>query len=294
MRIAITGASGFLGRELVRQAAGSDLFEVVAVSTRPQQIQKELVVDVMSADDLALGRESLRGIDLVLNCAFPRNEDSLAMPLGLDYVQCVFSGVARSEGASLINVSSQSVYSQRRTHAATELEPICLESKYAVAKYGVEMLADALCAGVPHANVRLASLIGPGFDQRLPNKFAKKAILGQDIVIEDRGSRYGYMSVYDAAGALLVMSAADPLSWAPVYNLGARGTASIPDMAHWANDAVVRLGGAGSRIIETQNFEEAPVDTDLDSSLFESQFSWRPRYSVKEEIDRIVDFEMGL
>lgn len=292
MRIVVAGAGGFLGREIVRQSTESGEIDLLAASSNPQRLRDEFGVTAISARDLVENRTLLRPGDVLLNCAFPRNEDPLAMPLGLDYVEGVLRAASDSECSALINVSSQSVYSQRRLFPATEQDAVCLESKYAVAKYAVEKLSDALCEDIPHANLRLASLIGPGFDSRLPNKFVKKAMAGQDIEIENRGFRYGYMSVYDAASALLLMAKSNPCDWKLVYNLGSRGAASIPDMAFWANASAIRYGGIGCSVIVDEIYDENPINTELDCSMFEGQFAWVPRYTIEEEIDRITRFEV--
>ena len=65
--------------------------------------------------------------------------------------------------------------------AADEQTPAVLESKYAVGKYWSELFVNTLFQGIRHTNLRMASLIGAGFDQRITNKFAKSNIVGYAV-----------------------------------------------------------------------------------------------------------------
>ena len=66
---------------------------------------------------------------------------------------------------------------------ATEETSLNLETKYAVGKYATELLVNKICRNIPHTNLRMASLIGEGFEQRITNKLVAKAILGGDLDI---------------------------------------------------------------------------------------------------------------
>ena len=96
---------------------------------------------------------------------------------GLKYIQSVFEKSVEGNAAVIVNISSQSVYSQKRTEAATEETPVCLESPYAVGKYAVELMLESICRGskTRYTNLRMASLIGPGFDQRIVNRLVRQA-----------------------------------------------------------------------------------------------------------------------
>ena len=180
--IAVTGATGCVGKELVTQLLLQGK-SVLAFSSDEEQLCNYLVGHGANNTDqlVVVGRNDFdalaeQPIDLLINCAFPRSDEGKPLAAGMQYAQSLFEAARDARVGGVINISSQSVYSQTREHQATESEPICPDGKYAVAKYAVEMIADLVLQDVPHTNIRLASLFGSAFGQRFVNFFVKQMI----------------------------------------------------------------------------------------------------------------------
>lgn len=292
MKVVVTGAGGFLGKEIVRQVSQVDDAELFAVSTRPESIMAQNSTTVLSADEYVAGCREVCDCQVLINCAFPRNEDPRSMALGLDYVEKVARSVSTYGFSRVINISSQSVYSQFRDYDAIESSPIVLESKYAVAKYLVEKMFDIATEdiGVERTHVRLASLIGPSFDQRLPNKLAKKMIAGEAVEISNSGQRYGYMDVRDAASGIIALAISSNVDLKPVYNLGSGESISITEVAVAVKAALYNAAAIDAELTIKDVSSVESSNSSVDSELFFSDFEWSPSFTIVDSINDIVRY----
>jgi nucleoside-diphosphate-sugar epimerase len=290
--VMVTGAGGFLGKNLIAELVSRN-HTVYAVTSKSEE---ELGVNGLSAvvpnrDFKAIAR-LLDETDVLVNCAFPRNVDGYKLAEGMDYLQELFAVAGGSQVGAVVNISSQSVYSQTRTETAREDTPVCLESTYAVAKYASEQLLEAYCSNKPHTNIRLASLIGPGFDQRVVNKMVKKALAGEELLVLENGSRFAYLDVADAVSGLLALCGSDSSKWLRAYNLGPDGCVTLTEIANLVlHEVNASNGEAGGARIKTS--ENTPTSSELDSSLFENSFGWVPVVGLGDSIHAIAKQLMG-
>lgn len=287
--VMVTGAGGFLGKNLIAELVSRN-HTVYAVTSKNEE---ELGVNGLSAvvpnrDFKAIAR-LLDETDVLVNCAFPRNVDGYKLAEGMDYLQELFAVAGNSQVGAVVNISSQSVYSQTRTEPAREDTPVCLESTYAVAKYASEQLLEAYCSDKPHTNIRLASLIGPGFDQRVVNKMVKKALAGEELLVMENASHFAYLDVADAVSGLLALCNSEPGKWVHAYNLGPDGCVTLTEIANLVlREVNASNGEASGACVKTS--ENAPTSSELDSSLFENSFNWEACNSLSETIKRIAHF----
>lgn len=290
MRIIVTGASGFLGKELVKQLCERDM-DFLAATSRPSLLVEQTGISASSVIEAKqlLCEEVYEERDVIMNCAFPRTNDGAAMAEGLNYLAQLICCAMRSKAAGFVNISSQSVYSQHRIKPAIETDVLCLESSYAVAKRGIELLLEAQAGCVPCTNIRLASLIGPNFDQRVPNRMAKIALETGQIQVADNGSQFGFMDVRDAAGALISMLEHPIRKWRHVYNLSSEKSWILPELAEMVKNVIESyLDRAIDIQVVASRMQELPLNTLMDATAFRRDFGWKPAYGKKESIESIV------
>ena len=293
MRVVVTGSGGFLGNELLKVLSDYEDIAVVAMTRKPcVEAEGRFApgrLSIISPEGEAMSRK-IEGADVLVNCAFPRNVDGFDMANGLDYLSKLYSASAEAGVGGSINVSSQSVYSQRRASAAHEADPLCLESSYAVAKRASELLLDAACPDVPHTHIRLASLIGPGFNQRLTNKMMARALDGKELEIRDEGQQFGFMDVRDAALALALAVKSSPSSWRRVYNLGVDGSYSLKSIVDVINEILQEKTLTPCHVRVVPSGDGSPgLCSALSVKAFRDDFGWIPKYGLKDSLRAIAE-----
>lgn len=284
-KIVITGASGFLGRNLIRRLEQTEEAEICAVTGRPQKTAGRTVY---------YGREVIRSSQaagifhdaVVINCAFPRNTDGQERAAGMEYIKDVLLCCKRHGACAVVNISSQSVYAAKRSEPARETDPVFLDSVYAAQKYAVELMMEAVFCGtgIPYTSIRLASLIGPGFDVRIVNRLVKQALETGKITVTKDEKRFGFLDIADAVNGLLVLAGSDPASWKPVYNLGTKGAYSLTDIAQ----SIQRImAETGAPLVISEVPGEGNDSSALDAGRFYADFGFFPEISLEESIRRI-------
>ncbi len=238
-KLIITGASGFLGFHVLKDVCRKGQFTKVAAITRHvgalekrvEHLPGNSIVELYHTDAIKAGEFHMDADDIVLHCAYPRALKGVDVTSGIDYAEALFRASESAGIKGIVNISSQSVYDPQRVHPATEEDTPSLSDAYAIGKYYTEVLLKNICSDIPHTSVRLASLIGPSFSARVPNKMIKSALDNGVIHVEVNEQRFGYLDVEDAARGLIKLLSVDPIRWEAIYNLGIDGTYSLEDIA---------------------------------------------------------------
>ena len=223
----------------------------------------------------------------VINCAFPRNTDGRTRAAGMEYLKELFLCCERSGAAAVINISSQSLYPADRTAPAKETDPVSLDSVYAAEKYAVELMAEGIfsSAGIACTNIRLASLIGPGFDARIVNRFVRQARENGVIRITDDRKQFGFLDVADAAEGLAAMLNSEPKDWRSCYNLGIRGGYMLREIAGAVKEVMKETEDLTVTVEAAKG--DGADNSSLDAGAFYDAFGFAPGISLKESIRRI-------
>lgn len=268
MKAVVSGASGFLGSSLVPELANRGFDQVFGLILEKDILAKKQdeyadddSISFVASDDWDGTRVALKDADVLIHCAFPRAQAAEYLAGGLKYGNDLFIAAREAGCKAVINISSQSVYDAHRNYAATEESPLVLDTTYAVAKYASELMLNDVYEGLPHTSVRLASLIGPGFDQRVPNKLITKAINGDQIILDGGCQVFDYLDVKDAANMITSLAISNGLNWQNTYNLGSMQPRTLIEVA----EAIVQL--VRSRGFEVNQPQISPNSTYSNSSL---------------------------
>lgn len=294
MKILITGAGGFLGRNLIEKLLYTTKYSLVALTSKKQKLidkwrKFENRIQVFS--NFELNDIAWDTVDIMVNCAFPRNDDGKKMAAGLKFINDLYIKSSSGGVGAVVNISSQSVYSQKRQHPANEGTELNLESKYAVGKYATELMTDSIFRDFPHTNLRLASLIGPGFEQRITNKFVKQALLGQDLQIVGGNQIYGFFDIRDAVDGLIAVCKSDPNSWAEVYNFGSNDSYTLEEIAKCVCELSEKY--CTSPVIYHMETALLTHNSSLDCNLFSNDFKWKSQYKLKGTLNYIFKGEIN-
>lgn len=293
----ITGAGGVLGRHLVGMlAARGD--EVLAVTSQTPAHVRALWAGHGApdgADRVAIvptagvaAERVLRDVEVVIDAAFPRNIGGRALADGMRFHANLFEACERSEVGAVIDVSSQSLYDSARTTAASESDPLDLNTPYATAKYAVEILADSILRETPHLHARLASLIGTDLKQRLVNRFAARVLDGEDVAITGGDQIFDFMDVRDAAAALVALAdAAVDGDDCRIINVGAGEPRTLLDIAQTVVAVANEAAGTDAAVV-ISDAEGTYVSSALDISRLRELTGLEPRFSLENTTGDIV------
>lgn len=283
-RIVISGAGGFLGRNIIREAV-VDHIPVIAISSRPEKLQGDGVCAV-STDNFLNGKVPLLEQDVFINCMFPTNADGVKMADGLDAVYTTMKAAKERGIGAFINISSQSVYASKREAPADEATRLSLETPYAVGKYSTEILCNEIFKEIPHTNIRLASLLGIGYEQRIVNRMIVRALKGDSLQIIGGMQRYGFLDVRDAAAGLISISQSDGSMWKTAYNLGRMDSCTLLEVASLIVKKLQERGYAAEYCVsegtDTRN-------SAINAGLFIHDFNWEPRITLEQTVTDIID-----
>lgn len=290
MKLIITGAGGFLGQELIRQLALEEDYYIYALTSQTEKLKEKYAdnsrVQVCHKDILLKEDISLANTDVLINCAFPRNSSGEQFEDGLEYIKNILLSAVKFGVGAVINISSQSLYNQHRQSPANEVDSVCLDSMYALGKYTIEMLVKVICSDIVYTNIRMASLIGPGFDQRVTNKFVNKAFQAEELSVKNGNQYFGFLDVEDAARGILKLMQTPFEKWKNIYNLGSQKGYTLLDIAKVVAEVMEKHYGKKVMIeIIEDNFQ---VNSTIDSALLMKDTGYHPQISLEDSILRIA------
>ncbi|MGW9716036.1 NAD-dependent epimerase/dehydratase family protein [Micrococcus aloeverae] len=297
MRFVVTGAGGFLGSSVVRELLAETDHDVVAVSS---QTDGELAAQLERAPYPALRRFPqvhprtrlleegfLRDGDIVINCAFPWNRGGRAMADGLEYLTRLFQSAHAVDLRTFVNVSSQSVYSQARSEPAAEDSPIECDTPYSTGKYAMELAAELVLSPEVLVNARMSSLIGPGYDVRIVNRFIARFLADEPVSIQGGDQVFDFMDVRDAARALIAVALAGPPKGSAALNIGSGAPRTLRDIAQTVADVVRTHTGHDPRIAwEPSAGDDRTLG--LDSGLLLREYGFAPRHTLEDSASSIL------
>lgn len=286
-RIIISGAGGFLGTELIRRALNENL-NVIAISSG-DRIQAG--IPCINTEEFLKNGWQCTSEDIFINCLFPTNADGLKMADGLNKVYQMIDRAYESGAGSFINISSQSVYASKRTAPATEESQLSLETPYAVGKYSSEAMVNRIFADRPHTNIRLASLIGVGYDQRILNRMIIQAMKGETLKVVGGMQRYGFLDVRDAAAGLIKLAESNPEKWRETYNLGRNDSCTLTDIAECVVSEMKLLQGRDVLFTVVEGRDDR--NSSIDASVFMKSFNWSPEITLSGTAKEIILSKMS-
>jgi UDP-glucose 4-epimerase len=287
MRIAVTGASGFIGRYLV-PALAAEGHEVVALG-RDAEGLTPLVgegVRVRATDygaaDLA---EALKGVNAVVHLAgrrSRRDDDPLAFrpfaETNLDLLETLFFAARDAGVSSIVQASSIAVYSGANAAPYVETDTPVPLNPYGLSKLTSEQLLTLWGGktGVRTTSLRLAASYGHG--ERISAvlmKFADAAWRRQTLTVRGNG-RIGIDQIYVRDVVQAFAAALAPHAPGGVFNVGAGRVFTLLEMAEAVN---VAFGNDGNLRIEDPRDGPAPAPH-MRIEAARLGLGWEPRWPL--------------
>jgi nucleoside-diphosphate-sugar epimerase/phosphohistidine swiveling domain-containing protein len=265
VRIAVTGASGVLGRGIVARllSLGHD---VVGLSRhRPESWPT--AAEFVQADirDASAVRRAVSGADVVAHCAWATNRDS--EEVNIDGTANVIDAVDKTGTRRIVFASS--------AHACAARPPVSAEARVE------EMLANS---GTEWVAIRSAIILGRNVDNCMLRQFAAAFYPGAD------GTDPLQVVHADDAHRLFVRAILDrDVDGGPV-NLAAPGELTFAEIAAALGRPVVRIPAALRRRVGSP-FAQLLSAPPMDTSRLRDKWEFIPAWSARECVD---DFALAV
>ena len=288
--ILITGANGILAQKLIEKYNNKSQYNITASTRNIQNLKTRLAgVNYINNTDL-IETEILKNIDIIVNCAFPRTQDISAMYEAMLFYKCLVLKSIDMGTKGFINISSQSVYGSYRETPSYEINNLNPEDVYALTKCAIEDIGWALArnSSLKLTSIRLASLIGVEYPERVINKMIKFGQQNRKITVQNDKNIFGYLDIEDVAeGIYQFIKNSDIEKWKAIYNFGPKPDYS-QNLAFIAKEIKKLFEKQNVEIeLEINKKEKADKLQTMNSKWFYEDSNWQPKITLETSIEKI-------
>jgi nucleoside-diphosphate-sugar epimerase len=297
--ILVTGAAGFLGRQLVRTLldSGANVVGVDNFSSSDRDDLRPLLaeprfrfieLDVVSPDfPTALSGERFSAI---YHLACPTGVDKLG-PLALEMLRACYEGsrtvleIARVQGAAALLASTAEVYGNPEVAPQPEsytgnVDTLGPRKGYEEGKRVAETLFAIYAEryGLRATIARIFNCYGPGMsldDTRVVPAFVRAALAGRPLLLHGDGAQtrcHTYVS--DTVAGLRLVLARGTAGRA--YNIGTPAQTTVRDLAQ----RILRLSGSDSPLLSVDRAAHDHDNRLPDTSRSRGELGWQPRVAL--------------
>ena len=162
-----------------------------------------------------------------------------------------------------------------------------------MAKYACEKLGNILFANtdIQFINVRMASMVGLAYQERIINKMIKFALAGNKIKIVGGSQLFSFLHIEDAAQALTLLAGTAKENLQNIYNLGTAECYDINKLAAVVAESIEKKTG-NTIAIETEN-ADVKHSIPLDVAAFTRDLQWSAQISLPQIVNEIVEAQLA-
>ncbi len=289
-RILVTGASGFLGSNLIARLLEKGDTEVIAVLGRPEDKANDLPqgknITIYPCSELFT--TDFGHIDTLIHTAFSRGDNLPGLTASIELTRRVIELVNKQDIDSLLNISTQGLYQGLKPdEKVTEDGVINPNTAYGLAKWAVENMLKIGCKK-HYTNIRMASLSA---NARFLDFFVDSVIAHKEIKITAPRQFASIMDVSDAVNGICSIIDCPLSQRKEVYNVGPGVQYTILDYAKEANEVGLLFGYAPTSIVIDDTGNEFAIC--MDCSLLETQTGWRPLFSKSMMLEKMFKSKIG-
>lgn len=288
--ILLTGAGGFLGRQLLWHLKDSDKYHVYAVTSNTERLN-----DIITASNIEVIKKgediNWNSVDIVIHCAFARSGKSSEYITSLDYSKYIFHKVISNNVPALINISSQSVYGNNPNIPWTEESELMPHDLYGMAKAATEILLDGISKGgsTVITNLRLSSIM---LNARFVNIFVENALTGTPINIIGGSQQVSFMDIRDAADGIIALIHTPISKWNKVYNLGTGVQNSIVEIAEIVKETASYY--VDKEVVINIEEKDIPLNPCMDVSKFSNLTDWHAQFNIKDMVKSQFEYLLDI
>ncbi|MBU3576952.1 NAD-dependent epimerase/dehydratase family protein [Polynucleobacter sp. UK-Kesae-W10] len=288
MTTLVIGASGFIGRSILRKIQGPVIaFDKVSTNNKFLREVEIVSSDVKNINDLLVGRkiQAIIYLSSATTSLDQFNLDEEKIKIDLENAKLIVNFCRANKVKKLIFASSGGViYGAHNIPPFKEGMALYPRSIYGLTKmllekYFLESLSNSLTKVLI---LRVANPYGEGQNlngsQGVIPIFLRKIANGETLYLRNRNSRRDYVYIDDVANAF--HGALSYEGKENIFNIGGGGSIGLGELTSLLEIIV----GKRAKIVDVP-----PVDTDLensflDISLAKSELSWAPEVNLKAGI----------
>ncbi len=283
-RILVTGANGFVGRNIVNALSGGHFVIGSGRQTQSQSNCEEYVKWDLHKDDIP-NNIAERGIDCIVHAAASLTNNDLSEELV--YTNCV--GTYRvvklakeCDAKCIIYISSLPIIGNCHTLPITENAALAPQTMYHATKAAGELIANqATDFGIKVASLRVPSPIGLEMPKNtIVPTFIRRALSGEDIILQGRGTRrQNYIDVRDIGEAVRRLIEREGIDG--VFNIGSKNIISNKELAYLCVDCL----NSKANITFSGNSDALDdIDWTTDDSKLKGKIGDYQTHSMKDSI----------
>jgi nucleoside-diphosphate-sugar epimerase len=286
MNVAITGATGFIGKYFIDKFSNKYSITVLTRDNNYKNSKANVKVTDYTKESL---ESILKECDCIIHLAAGRlynsSNEELLKNILLD--EKIFSIAYSLDIKNLLFCSSRGVYGDNKIPWNENQIPQP-DNYYALAKRQSELLAEFYNRkGLNIKILRIAQVFGIGeFEKSMISTFINNLKNDKEIIVSVEGIKREYIYIKDLIDAFDVALSKKDIKG--IYNLGSGEVSTIQEIAN-------KLGTAFDKK------ELVKVDSDLkiinenslmDSDLFYKTFNWKPAYTFEmASLDLVQDLQ---
>jgi nucleoside-diphosphate-sugar epimerase len=276
--VVITGASGFIGSNLMQQVKlfPQNHFVPVTRKSVPNFVTVKNYADSPEGDILLYLSDENRS-----DMSFDRSQQNLNSNLE------TFSKLASKKYKKIIYVSSSALYGDQNTTLNTTYSPIVLNTPYAYLKYHTELLV------LKNPNsfvVRLSNVYGPGMSKSNVVSTILSQIPGKgDVQIKSKKPIRDFIWVVDVVEALIKLANVEINTFANrIVNISTGVGTSIGQLASIA----LQIAQQSDRnVIELEEMSEESSSI-MDYSEIKKLINWDPTVKINNGLRTLINSQI--
>jgi UDP-glucose 4-epimerase len=275
LRVVVTGASGFIGRHVIKHLSANNQIELIPVSRRVLPNFQTVSNYADSPDgDILIHLAEDNNVERVANKNIQEINRSLETT----------NALTKKKYARIIYASSALVYGDKSFSPHSINDTLDLESIYARIKKDSEEVILTNPKGIV---LRLANIYGSGMSKdNVISDVIKKLRFDADIEIRDPSPIRDFIWVEDVAEGISSIALSDQgkNEKSNVFNLSTGIGTSIGELAR----IVIDICGQSGKRIMSNNLNNTNSCIVLDSSHTEQIFGWKYRTSLRLGLSKLI------
>lgn len=305
--MAVTGASGYIGSQLVKTLSGSGI-KILCVSRNELNISGKYELVKGDVSDYELWHKIIEQAEIVFHLAgntsvyeserdVVGNLNATVLPIG----HIINAAKNLKKHPKIIFASTATIYGLTNEMPVPESAAACPITFYDLHKYFAEaQLFLAAKQGVLDAtSLRLSNVYGPSdsksssLERGILNKISLMAMEGKDLTIYGDGNyTRDYIYISDVINAFLMAAATSNLS-GDVYNIGSGVGTTIKQAFECAINLAENIAGTKIKLThvpwskELHSIEKRNFIADI--SKFRGATGWHPEVNIKSGLKLLID-----